>query len=463
MIALLRIAVGLALNRSPEHRWRQTSVLTSALIFMLLVLAATSIVMMAVREADRGAGRVGQVATSRSSTDLFAMHGADRFRHDQIAIVWIEPASPAVLPVLPPGIRELPVPGQAVVSPALERLAAQHPELAARYPDRLVLDWQGVRGGGELIAYVRPQPGRGLGGESSAIEFQQGRVSGELPIFRISGFGSSSVDTIPFRVGQPPAAPIRAIVGGVLALLVVPAVIVLAVGGSAASGVRDHRFAVLRSIGVRGRSISSLAVAETLVLATPGLVGAVVLWALLSPHLATVPLVGYEVVPGDLSLPWWRLALVLLAASVLTAAIASLAVSGVTVRRADRPRPSARRPRLRRVRFVPLALAALAFALGKLDGGYRAADFYLVGMVAAVAAVPAVAPGLLHPVGALLARSRSIPRAIAGRTMLWDPARTALPFVGGAALLVLASVGYVALNPAGRVAGPSPGRRQPAC
>ena len=448
MIVLPRIAAGLAWNRSPEHRWRQVSVLVSALVFMLLVLAGTSIVTMIMRESERAAARVGHVATSHASTDLFLMHRSDKFGQESIAVVWIEPASPDVEAVLPRGVEKLPAPGQAVVSPALDRLAARHPELASRYPDRAVLDWRGVRSGGELIAYVRPQPGRRLGGEESAVEVRNGQIIGEGPVVRVSGFGALHENTIPFRVGDPSPVPIGAVLGGVLALLVVPAFIVLAVGVSAASGVRDHRFAVLRSIGVRGRTISALAVMETLVLATPGLVGAVALWGLVSPRLSTVPLVGYEVVPGDLGLPWWRLLLTLLVAAGVTAALAVVAAAGVTGPRAASPRPTARRHGFARVRFVPLAVAVTAFVLGRLDAGYRAADYYLVGTISAVAAVPSVAPGLLRPVGAFLARSRSIPPAVAGRTLQWDPARTALPFVGGAALLVvvLAGIGYVTLN-----------------
>ncbi|HYU83423.1 MAG TPA: hypothetical protein VEK80_01345, partial [Kribbellaceae bacterium] len=84
----------------------------------------------------------------------------------------------------------------------------------------------------------------------------------------------------------------------------------------------------------------------------------------------------------------------------------------------------------------------------RLVSGYRAADLYLLGVVVAVAAVPAVVPVLLRPIGALLARSRSTSPAIAGRALQWDPTRVAMPYVGGAALLVLvlAGIGYVAVQ-----------------
>lgn len=448
MMMLLRTATGLARNRTPEHRWRKVSVPASALLFMFFLLAATSVVVMVVREGDRDTARTAQVATTASSTDLFLLERPDRWHGQTISVVWMEPASPDVEPVLPPGVETLPAPGQAVVSPALDRLVTRHPDLATRYRDRLVLDSTGVRGGGELIAYIRAPAGRSLGGEHSAVRVEDGRVVGEGPVFRISGFGSPSEATISRPVGQPVSpTPTGPVVGGLLGVLVVPGLILLAVGVAAASEVRDHRFAVLRSIGARARTVTTLAVLETLVLAVPGLAAAAVLWTVIGPRLTTVPLVGYEVVRGDLGLPWWLLFGQLSAAIAATALVSAL-VTAVPRRRAARPRPTPRRPGFAAVRAVPLVVAVAAFTLGKLDGGYRAADLYLLGMVSAVAGVPAVLPGVLRGAGMVLGRVRSMPAALAGRTMAWDPARAARPFVGGAALLVLVLTGsgYVALS-----------------
>ena len=53
----------------------------------------------------------------------------------------------------------LPAPGQAALSPALHEITLDNPDLAARYPDHLVLSEEAVATGGTLLAYVGA-PGR---------------------------------------------------------------------------------------------------------------------------------------------------------------------------------------------------------------------------------------------------------------------------------------------------------------
>ncbi len=140
-------------NSVAERRWRFVTVPVTAAVFMLLALAATSIVAMAHREADREAQRLVSLATKPSPTDLYLVNGFDVWRDEQYGVAWIEPAGSAP-PVLPPGVSRLPEPGEVVVSPMLDRLASQDPDLAARYTNRFVLGTEGVRSGDELFAYV---------------------------------------------------------------------------------------------------------------------------------------------------------------------------------------------------------------------------------------------------------------------------------------------------------------------
>ena len=445
-MSLLRVATGLALNRAAEHRWRRTSVPLSALLFMMFLLAATSIMMLVEREDSREVARTAVLANARSETDLFLILRPDDWRGRTILVAWLEPTSANAVPVLPPGIGKLPTAGQSVVSPALDRLAARHPELAARYPDRLVIESTGVRSGGDLFAYVRAPTGRSLGSADAAFRVENGRIVGDGPAFRIGRFGTPDHAAGLLRLGEPQPVPIGPVVGGLFGVLVLPGVILLGVGAAAASEVRNRRLEVLQAIGASTRTVTTLSALETLILAIPGLVAATILWALLGPRLTTVPLVGYEVVPGDLSLPWWLLIALLGVAIVVTTLVAVLVTSGPG--RLARPRPAPRRTRLSALRVVPLAVAIAAFTLGKIVGGYREADFYLIGVVSAVAGIPAVVPVILRAVGLLLARARSTSVVIAARAMEWDPTRAARPFVGGAALLflVVSGAGYIALS-----------------
>lgn len=266
---IARIATGLVRNPAPEHRWRRVAVPVSAAVFMLLVLAATSIVLMAQRETGRVERRTALLATEPSPTDLNLAARDDVWRSEQYLVVWIEPAANAK-PVLPPGMERLPEPGEAVLSPALDRLASRHPGLAGRYPDYLVLGSEGVRSGDELFAYVRVPEGRTLPGDLA------GDLSGETRAVRVRAFGSPTVTDPVFPLEPPlPVASVGEVVEGVLGLLVVPGLIVLTVGAATASGVRDSRFEMLRWIGAPERTLIALGVLETLILAVPGL-GAVI-------------------------------------------------------------------------------------------------------------------------------------------------------------------------------------------
>ena len=430
---IARIAAGLARNRAPEHRWRRAAVPVTAAVFMLLVLAATGIATMVQRETDRATQRTAVLAAEPSPTDLLLVARDDRWRGEQYSVVWIEPSSPGTKPVLPPGMAELPEPGQAVVSPALGRMGCGESGLASRYPERLVLGPEGVRGGGELLAYVRAPEGRTLAQDERAV--------------RVGAFGPTTGEGRPYAFDMPSPVTVVPVVGGVIAVLVVPGLIVLAVGVAAASGVRDRRFEVLRYLGAPGRTLAALAVLETSILAVPGLVVCTLLWGAIGPRLGRVPLVGHELVHGDMMLPWWLLALELGACAAVVGLLALVTTSILRPRRTARSRPGSRRAAVTPLRAIPLVVAAAAFVLGKVVGGSFAANLNLVGIVAAVAGVPLVLPSVLRAAGARLGRLESVPASVAGRGMGWDPTRAARPFLGGAALvvLVLAGGGYVAL------------------
>jgi hypothetical protein len=434
---IVRLATGLARNPAPEHRWRRVAVSVSAAVFMLLVLAATSIVVMAQPEAGRVDRRTALLATEPSPTDLILAARDDVWRSEQYLVVWIESASNAK-PILPPGMERLPEPGQAVVSPALDRLAVCHPGLEGRYPDHLVLGSVGVRSGDELFAYVRVHEGRTLPGD----------LSGETRAVRIRAFGSPIGADPVFSLEPPlPVASVGEIVEGVLGLLVGSGLIVLTVGTATASGVRDSRFEVLRWIGVPRRTLLALATLETLVLAVPGLGVVIALWGVVTPRLERVPLVGHDVLRGDLKLPWWLLAAELVACAAATGLV-TIAVTIVRRRRkTTSTRPGAQRVVLTPLRAAPLCIALVAFVLGRSTGEGLAANLNIVGIIATVAGVPLLLPGVLRATGAALGRLESVPALMAGRGLEWDPVRAARPFVGGAALLILTLVGsgYLAL------------------
>lgn len=422
---IARIAANLAFNRAPEHRWRQAAVPVAAAVFMLSILSVAGVLLLLQREADRVEQRTALLSTERSPEDLFLLIGDDVWRGQQFPVLWIDPAG-SEASALPPGVSQLPKPGQAVVSPALSRLASENPSLMARYEDHLVIGQEGVRSGNELFAYVRVPQGRSLGAEDSTMRAESfGRPQ--------TGPGAS----IALDFGYLPPQPL---VAGVFAFLVVPGTIALIVGVSSASGVRDRRFAVLRWVGARGRTLATLAVIETLILALPGLVAATVLLGLVAPRLETVPFTGHETIRGDLRLPWWVL-LGGLGVGLTVTAIASVVVATVRHYGRARPRPTSGRAVVTPLRVAPLCLGLAAMALGSALQGDAQANLKLAGIALAVVGVPLALPGMLRAVGGGLVRLGPVPASIAGRGLQWDPVRTSRPFLGVAALIVIALAG----------------------
>ena len=439
-MTLLRLATGLARSSAPEHRWRRLAVPLSALVFMLLLLAATSVVVMVQHQNDRDAGRRAEISSTLGANDVFLRLGTDVWRDDRIAVAWIEPATPAGDPVLPPGMEHFPRPGDIVVSPGLARLIDAHPELARRYGRRpLVLDEQGLQTGGELIAYIRPPAGRRIGGEASAVRRRDGRWLGSGPVARVSGFGRTS--------GLSPGEPVSTVevAQAAFGLLGPPALIVLMIGLTAASRVRDRRFQVLAALGAPSRTVRALAALESLVLAVPALVSGAVLWAIVTPRVDELPFIDYRVVRGDLVVPPWLLAAELVAAMALCAG--GSVVATAARRRRPTPRPMHEGSALSGLALLPLAGAGGAFVLAAAVGGDAAPRLNALGITLAIAGTPLMLPALLRAAGELVGRSRAVALSLAASAMTWDPRRLARPFMGLGALVVvvLAAAGYTAL------------------
>lgn len=434
----LRIAAGLAMNAAPEHRWRRVAVPASAFLFMLLLLASTSAVLIADRQEDRSAGRSFEISSSAAPEDLFLKVDKDIWRGKRIGVAWVEPADPAGDPVLPPGMKKFPAPGQSVVSPELDRLADSYPGLAKRYPNRLVLGDAGLRSGAELVGFVRPPAGREIGGESEALHLEGDKWVGHPPLVRVSGFGQG----LPLFLDDVDLIPWWQLSLGALGMGVLPAMVVLGVGLAAASGVRDHRFQVLAALGARRQTVWAIAVLESLLLAAPGLVTATVVWWLVAPRLQTVPLVGHQLVSGDLALPWWLL-VAELGVAVALCVLLSIAVLGLR-RNTSALRPTSDKAGLSTLAAAPLFVSFVAFAMAGIATGDLRLNLNLLGTVSAVAGAPLVVPAILRAVGAAIGRSRSVTTSLSGRWMEWNPKRLARPFVGLAALvvLVLAGAGY---------------------
>ena len=422
---IARIAAGLALNPRPENRWRQVVVPVCAGIFILLLLASTSVLFTLQRELERVGGRLPVKAAEPAPTDLLVASLDDVWRGEQFPVWWIKPATDAK-PVLPPGMQRLPEPGQAVVSPELDRLASNHPSLAQRYPDRLVLQPKGLRSGEELIAYVRLPKDRAFPDSKTVIRASHFDPGGDEGFFEV--FARSS-------------APLYAYLEGFGALLIIPGLVVLVVGAAAGSSVRGRRFEVLAWLGARRRTVAALGALETVILALPGVALVSIAWGFIAPRLGAVPLVRHDVVRGDLALPAWVLAAEA-GVALMTAGLTGLVAT--TLRRRKGPRPALGRVSLSPLRWVPLTLGLVLLALTVFGVG-PAANLALLGALAVFGGMPLALPGILRLVGRRLGRLEPVPAFLAGRELSWNPLRAPRPLLGIATVMVVALAGVGAI------------------
>lgn len=338
----------------------------------------------------------------------------------------------------------LPGPGEAAVSPARERLVERQPQLAPRYPDRFLLETDGLTSGGELFAYVRPLADHAI---------RESQVT-----LRIAAFGPAASGTgfMPLGLESPPDRLFILI--GLVGFLVVPGLVVLTLGVAAASSIRDRRFTVLRWIGAPRGAVAALTAVETALLAAPGTLVALLAWALVAPQIDIVPLVGYDTMRGDLAVPISLLVGGWLMSTLVAMVVSVLMVSRHRRRGSSPPRPSAGLSAIAPLRFAPLAVAGGAMVVWTMVPDKRlAAALFYASVALALGSIPLLLPSLLRPVGDALAKLGSPAALLAGRQLSWNPVRTARPFAGLGVLMVLAltTIGYQAFL-AGGITAPTP-------
>ena len=430
---IVRLAIRLARSGQPSHRYRRTVLPLAAGLSTVLLLSAAGLVALALREQERFTDRTALLAQRPRNTDLWWLERSDEWAGEQYPLVWIEPAGDAAGPVLPPGLRRLPDPGRAVLSPALHALARREPAIAARFPGHGVLEPQGTRSRSERLAYVRPAANRTIAGHPAAA--------------RVRAFGPGGGPALVTTAGA--AVERAALVSGAVAFLMLPAALLALAGVATASDTRERRFAILRALGAPRSTITRLSVLETASLAVLGVVPACLLWLVVAGRLTVVPGTGHDVYPGDLALP------VPAAFAVGTAVACLCATSAAVLTRAAAPsrspRPLDAPQRARAWRAVPLGLSLGATAGGASLGGRTGGLVMLVSLLGALAGLPLAAPTLLPALGRLLTRGHSVAALLAGRRLEWDPRRIGRPFGLFGVIVLLAIFGgcYTALLAAG--------------
>lgn len=442
--ALWPLGRGLAVRRGPGQLWRRICVVAATMIATSLVLGAGAVLHALVAERLRSATELGVIfASSPANTDLLMMNARETISGHDVVIRYVEPADEATQPVLPPGLDHMPAPGAAVVSPALAALIATDEVAARRFPQSVVIGWDGVGFGEEAFAYFRPAvPTLGLVDDVTRVEAGTVHYT-DTGVARVAAFGR------PGPLGSGLSRPVRLPLGyvsiGLVALLLFPALLLIAVGGSIGSATRRHRLSVLRALGCTHRQLRHLVIIETACLVVPSTAIMTVVVAIALPLVHSVPVIGYRVVPGDLALPWPAY----LGAVGLVSVFATL-VTGRSVRRAvvanASPRPIVQRSRLRWWIALPLGAGLTTIGAVTLVGNRLAADLSLIGSVLLVLGVPLLLGTIVYLTGSIQARSRSITASLAGASLRWRPEQVAATLMPLSALVVLAAgiLGYAA-------------------
>ncbi len=429
---MIRLGLRLTLGSGREAALRVLVTAAAVALGVGLLLAALAGVNGLHAQTDRGAwldtsAQTSQPTSSTSTSErLWWLSGIDQFANQTIDRVDLAAAGPKA--PIPPGIPRLPGPGEYYASPALTRLIASEPadELRDRFPGRQI----GIVGAAALpspnsLIIVIGHTARQLSQAPGAVEVRSIQDTSSNCYSCQSGAGVGSGAVLQWIL-----------VGGAVALLL-PVLILIATASRLSAARREERFAAMRLVGAMPRQISTISAVEAMVAAVVGVVVGFALFFLFQPLLLHVPFTGALLAPGDLSLHWVDVMLVVIGVPIAAVVSARLALRRVQIsplgvsRRASFPPP-------RIVRIIPLlaGIAVLAYfdAVGKPGSNGGQLLELLAGFVLLIVGLVLAGPWFTTAGSRLMANRASRPATlIAGRRLLDNP-RAAFRFVSGLVL-----------------------------
>lgn len=342
---------------------------------------------------------------------------------------------------VPPGIDQVPAPGETYVSPALAALMASMPvdQLAARFGTVVgTIGADGLMAPDELAAIVGRAPG-------------DLRADGARVVEELNGTRNIPVPSNPL---------IRILVVITVVGALAPVAVFVASATRLSAARREQRLAALRLAGATPGQVTRLAAVEALVATVPGALGGVLAFYLLRPAVAMVPLGQATWFPETISPPLVPAIALLLLVQVVGVAAAVVAlrrvqVSPLGVRRRERRRP------LRRARLVPLVLSLGLFAFGVArfaSDAQGATDELLwilgAGFFGIIVSIAIAGPWITAGVGALLTRLARGPVALLAGRRLNDEPRGAFGAIGGVVMAVFVGSAYLSIAAFASAASP---------
>ena len=372
-----------------------------------------------------------------ASGRLWWLSGTDQFGSRAIDRVDVAAAGPGA-PV-PPGIAQLPGPGEYVASPALSALLKSEPanELRDRYPGHQV---------GTIGAAALPSPNSliiVIGHTARQLSQAPGAVEvGAIQRTPASCYACQNT-------GGSGAVLQFILAGGAVALLL-PVLILIATASRLSAARREERFAAMRLVGATPRQISVVSAVEAVVAAVAGVAVGFAVFFAFRPLLYHVPFTGAPLAAGDLSLHWTDIVLAVIGVPVAAVVSARLALRRVRISPLGvQQRASSRPPRIARIIPLLAGVAVLAYfdAAGKPGGNGGQLLELLVGFVLLVVGLVLAGPWFTTAGSRLMANRASRPATlIAGRRLLDNP-KAAFRFISGLVIaLFVASAAIGALS-----------------
>ncbi len=402
--------------RSGYGVFRMLVVAAAAVVVTLTCCSIASAALMVDRVDERAAARAFEAAPPGVPADLSRDAIYDSVDGEPAFVYYWRIENPgASIPGIPPTAED----GQWFVSPELLRRMALDPLLQSRFPDALAIGDDGIGAADELVAY------RLVGANVELHErLLASRGSGWIGL-------NAGVDNI------------VVLLGGAGILLTVGVGFLTAALGPATVGL-ERRLSLLTAIGATRPVLWAVAAAATAIVVLPASAVAAVMWYFIAPRLQSVPLVGQQVLSGDLKIPMWLCAIIVVAVTAIASALGSRRVP-----RQSGSRPTVRAPKAPSLwRTVPLVGSVALIAYATTRSGTEAVRGLLTGLLAASLCVVFALPVLIHWVGKAISARKSTLRLLLGRRLSWSPATSTRPLMILAALAVILPVGasYIAVS-----------------
>ncbi len=311
----LAIALRLAFSRDIRQRWRQVSIALASFLAVSAALLGAGLIHAAdVAQKNRALRQPSYAESPEAEVVRLAMTGPI-FGNRQIPVVWLEPTQGHERDpkAVPRGLRSIPEPGTAVVSPGLARVGLSAKDFGLKLSRAGsgpggVIGNSGLESHSELRVYARPAAGRDLGTSDTVIS-----ASG-FGLTRVTGPSSRPfqlIETDPEMITRPEALLPS------LILILTPLIYLLFGAGRAMSPVRQERAESLWAFGVSRWNIRKILALETASLCLCGLIPGILVWLLVLKRLTEMPISETVMLPGALILPWWVIVGVILATVAL--------------------------------------------------------------------------------------------------------------------------------------------------